>query len=175
MKSKTNKQAHRYRELIGIARSRGWVVGEMGGVECGSYSQSCPALCNSMDSRLPGSSVRGISQARILEWVTISSSRGSFQPRGRTHASYLAGILCHWAFREAPTSNLQNQKSQGWGLGVCIFRSLQFCKLCLRASLVAQLVKNPPAMQKTWVGKIQLIYINICVYVLIRNCLFWYL
>ena len=32
MKSKTNKQAHRYRELIGIARSRGWVVGEMGGV-----------------------------------------------------------------------------------------------------------------------------------------------
>ena len=38
-------------------------------------------LCDPMDCSLPGSSVRGILQARILEWVAISSSRGSSQPR----------------------------------------------------------------------------------------------
>ena len=45
-------------------------------------TQSCPTLCYPMDCSLPGSSVRGISQVRILEWVAISFSRGSSQPRG---------------------------------------------------------------------------------------------
>ena len=49
--------------------------------------QSCPTLCNPMDPSPPGSSVHGILQARILEWFTMSSSRGSSQPRGRTHDS----------------------------------------------------------------------------------------
>ena len=40
-------------------------------------SQSCPTLCNPMDCSLPSSSVHGIFQARILEWVAISFSRGS--------------------------------------------------------------------------------------------------
>ena len=40
-------------------------------------SQSCPTLCNPMDCGIPGSSVHGIFQARILEWVVISFSRGS--------------------------------------------------------------------------------------------------
>ena len=44
--------------------------------------QSCPTLCNPMDPSPPGSSVHGILQARILEWFTMSSSRGSSQPRG---------------------------------------------------------------------------------------------
>ena len=39
--------------------------------------QSCPTLCDPMDYILPGSSVRGIFQARVLEWVAISFSRGS--------------------------------------------------------------------------------------------------
>ena len=39
-------------------------------------AKSCPTLCNILDCSLPGSSVRGISQARILEWVAISFSRG---------------------------------------------------------------------------------------------------
>ena len=39
--------------------------------------QSCPTLCDPMDCTLPGSSVHGIFKARILEWVAISSSRGS--------------------------------------------------------------------------------------------------
>ena len=38
--------------------------------------QSCPTLCDPTDRSLPGSSVRGIFQARILEWVTMPSSKG---------------------------------------------------------------------------------------------------
>ena len=41
----------------------------------------CQALCDPMDYSLPGSSVHGIPQARILEWVVMPSSRESFQPR----------------------------------------------------------------------------------------------
>ena len=46
--------------------------------------QSCPTLCDPMDCSLPGFSVRGIFQARVLEWVAISFSRGSSWPRDRT-------------------------------------------------------------------------------------------
>ena len=47
-----------------------------------SVAQSCPTLYDPMDCGPPGSSVRGISQARIREWFDIFSSRGSSQPRG---------------------------------------------------------------------------------------------
>ena len=51
---------------------------------------------------LPGSSVRGILQARILEWVAMPSSRGSSQPRDWTQVSYIAGgFFTTWATREA--------------------------------------------------------------------------
>ena len=57
---------------------------------------------------LPGSSVHGISQARILEWVDISFSRGSSWPRDRTRVSYIScinrQILYHWA-----TWSVQNE------------------------------------------------------------------
>ena len=52
--------------------------------------QSCPALCDPMDCSPPGSSVHGISQGRIPEWVAISFSRGSPRPRDRTRTSCLA-------------------------------------------------------------------------------------
>ena len=45
-------------------------------------TQSWPTLCDPMDCRLPGSSVHGIFQARVLEWVAISFYRGSSQPSG---------------------------------------------------------------------------------------------
>ena len=48
---------------------------------------SCVQLCNAMDFSLPGSSVHGILQARILEWVAIPSCRGSSPPRNRTRVS----------------------------------------------------------------------------------------
>ena len=53
---------------------------------------SCPTLCSPIDCRLPGSSVQGILQARILEWVAMPSSRWSSQPRGWTHVSYVSCI-----------------------------------------------------------------------------------
>ena len=51
---------------------------------------SCYAV--PMHCSLPGSSVQGILQARILEWVAISSSRGSSRPRDRTYVSFISGI-----------------------------------------------------------------------------------
>ena len=54
-----------------------------------SYS---PTLCDPMDYSLPGSSVHGILQARILEWVAMPSSRGSSPPRGQTHVAYVSCI-----------------------------------------------------------------------------------
>ena len=51
----------------------------------------CPTLCNPMDWSPPGSSVHGILQAGILEWVAMPSSRGSFGPRDWTQVSCIAG------------------------------------------------------------------------------------
>ena len=59
---------------------------------CAKSLQLCLTLCDPRDSWLPSSSVRGIFQARILEWVAISSSRGSIWPRGGTWVSYLSCI-----------------------------------------------------------------------------------
>ena len=50
-------------------------------------AQSCLTLCNPMDCSLPGSSVHGIFQAIVLEWIAISFSRGSSQPRDQTWVS----------------------------------------------------------------------------------------
>ena len=50
----------------------------------------CPTLCDPVDCRLPGSSVYGIFQARILEWVAISSSKGSSCPRYQTRISCIS-------------------------------------------------------------------------------------
>ena len=58
---------------------------------CCSVTQSCLTFCDPMDCSLPGSSVHGILQARILEWVVISISRGSSRPRGPTQASCTEG------------------------------------------------------------------------------------
>ena len=53
--------------------------------------QSCPNLCNSMDYNQPGSSVHGIFQARILEWVAIPFSRGLLNPGIKAGSPALAG------------------------------------------------------------------------------------
>ena len=53
--------------------------------------QSCLTLCSPMDRSLPGSSVLGVLQARILEWVAVPSSRGSSSPRDLTWVSRIAG------------------------------------------------------------------------------------
>ena len=88
--------------------------------------QSCPTLFNPMDN-----TVYGILQATILEWVAIPFSRGSSQHRDRTQVSPITGgFFTSWAMREANISVS------------CSFVS---------NSLMAQLVKNLPAMQETQV------------------------
>ena len=70
-------------------------------------AQSCLTLCDLMDCRLPGSSVHGIFQARVLQWVVISFSRGSWLS-DQTQVSHISGrCFTIWATREAhPFSNL---------------------------------------------------------------------
>ena len=53
-------------------------------------AQSCPTLCDPMDYSLPGSSVHGIFQAIVLEWIAIPFSRGSCQSRDRIRVSRIA-------------------------------------------------------------------------------------
>ena len=63
-------------------------------------TQSCPVLCNPMDCTPPGSSIHGIFQTRVLEWVAISFFRGSSQPREWTQVSCIAGrLFTVWAKR----------------------------------------------------------------------------
>ena len=69
-------------------------------------AQSCPTLCNPLDCRPLGSPVRGILQARILEWVAISSSRQSSRPRDQIHISCTGRwILYHWTTLETMEQN----------------------------------------------------------------------
>ena len=66
-------------------------------------AQLCPTLCNPMDCNVPGSSFQGIFQARILEWVAISFSKRSSQPRDWTRVSRIVGrCFTIWATREVP-------------------------------------------------------------------------
>ena len=65
-------------------------------------AQLCPTLCYPMDCSLPGSSLHGILQARVLEWGAISFSRGSSRCRDRTQVSSTPGRCFNlWATREA--------------------------------------------------------------------------
>ena len=87
---------------------RGWILGKGGDRrDClpAQSLQSCLALCDPMECSLPGSSVHGILQVRILEWVAISFLRGSSSPKYPTHVfcvSCMAGdFFIHWAIWEA--------------------------------------------------------------------------
>ena len=63
------------------------------GGNSGLVAQSVWLLLDPMGCSPPGSSIRGILQARILEWVAMPSSRGSSQPENRTQVSCIAGEL----------------------------------------------------------------------------------
>ena len=96
-------------EWVGVYRQSGWrpafqaerCAKALRQESENEVAQSCPTLCDTMDSSLPGFSVHGILQARILEWVTISFSRGSSQSRDRTWVSCIGGRCFKlWAIRE---------------------------------------------------------------------------
>ena len=66
-------------------------------------SCSVVSICDCMDYGPPGSSVHGILQERRLEWIAISSPRGSSWPRDQAHVSCIGrAILYHWSIWEAP-------------------------------------------------------------------------
>jgi len=95
-------------QIINIRNNTGIIITDPMGIiriikkERRSVSHLCPTLCEPMDCSLPGSSVHGISQARILQWVAIFFSRGSAQPRDQTWVSWIAGrFFTIWATREA--------------------------------------------------------------------------
>ena len=79
-------------------------------------AQSCPTLCDPMDYSPPGSSIRVIFHARILEWVAISSSRGSSPPTDRTQVTCVSCIgrrvPYHCATWEAPLSPLASDRRE---------------------------------------------------------------
>ena len=92
-------------------------------------AQSCPTLCNLMDYSPQDSSVHGIFQARMLEWVAILFSRGSSLPRDRTWVSCISCITGRsftiWAIRESLVSGILQ-----W------FDTCRYCKIITTVSLV---------------------------------------
>ena len=75
-------------------------------------AQSCPTLYDPMDCSLPGFSVHGIFQARVLEWGAISFSRGSSLPRDQTQISCILGRrFTVWATREVQKIHAYSPKN----------------------------------------------------------------
>ena len=96
-------------------------------------AQSCPTLCDPVDCSPPGSSAHGILQARILEWVAISFSRGSSWPRDQTQVSCIAGRHFNlWATREAPRQMLFSvlQLFTSVWMKKCYTLKMDLCWIC---------------------------------------------
>ena len=74
------------------------------------YTQLCLTLCDSMDYSPPGSSVYGISQARTLEWVAISFSRGIFSIQGSNLS------LLYWQVESSPLNHQGKPEKPELGL-----------------------------------------------------------
>ena len=91
-------------------------------------TRSCLTLCNPMDCSPPGSTVHGILQARILEWVAMPFSRGSSWPRDQTWVSCTGGrFFTIWATREVCGYNTcLNRILKGLTL-VCMPTSEHYC------------------------------------------------
>ena len=121
-------------------------------------AQLCPTLCDPMNDSLPGSTLHGILQVRILEWVAIFYSKRSSQPRNWTHVSCIGRqILYHWATWEAQVGSRACCKSIWHSFSPntshsphCISGHEKVFFTC-QTSLVAQTVKHLPTMQETWV------------------------
>jgi len=84
-------------------------------------AKSCPTLCNNMNCSPPGSSIHGISQARILEWVATSFSRDLPDPGKIPHLLHCRRVLYHWATgKSLLTLYLKTQR----GYSTCSWRYL---------------------------------------------------
>ena len=106
-----NKQITEITEVWSSGKKQNWyssvkaLKNHIDGIRTCSVTQWCPTLYDRMSCSPPGSSVLDISQAKILEWVAISSSRESSWPRGQTHVSCIScidsQIPFHWVTWEA--------------------------------------------------------------------------
>ena len=81
--------AHQAPPSMGFSRQEYWSVVPLPSLVLSH--QTCPTLCDPMDCNPPGSSVHGILQAGILEWVAMPSPRGSSQLKDQTEVSCIAG------------------------------------------------------------------------------------
>ena len=130
-----------------------------------------PTLCDPVDCSFPGSSVHGILQARILEWVAISFSRGSSWPRDWTSISCIGdGFLTIWATREAQTMKQRMNQSRTQihspflktlelRIGVCVWKKMKKDQIRHRQQPIALLnIDSLPCAFTHWlkqVGKSQ--------------------
>ena len=89
-------------------------------------AQSCPTLCDPVDCSPSGSSVHGILQARILEWVAIPFSRGSSWPRDRIQVSWIAGRFFTYIWPAGKPSPIFNHPLKIVRL-VSSFKSIVVC------------------------------------------------
>ena len=107
-------------------------------------AQSCPTLYDPMDCRPPGSCVHGISQARILEWVAISFSRGSSWPRDWTCVSLaLQANSYHWTTREAQLIHTTAWESAVSACFACIVDVRTLVHIfCLECSILLMLQED---------------------------------
>ena len=96
---------------------------------CVLVTQLCPTLCNRMDCSLPGSSVHGIIQARILELIAIPFSRGSSWPRDWTQVSCTAGIFFTvWTTRESESHSVLSDSVTPWTVACQAPLSMEFSR-----------------------------------------------
>ena len=135
-------------------------------------AESCPALCDPKDCSLPGSSVHGILQSRILEWVDLPSSRGSPQSRNQTYNSCVSCIadrfFTHWVTWEAPNFmfltillicdfnknfSFWKMKSGGLSWGECYKGNKTGLETLMRTRFGQQLSHKVPEASGTWTWK----------------------
>ena len=120
-----------------------WLILYMFMRVCAKLLQSCPTFCNPMDCSPPGSSVHGILQARILEWIAMPSSRGSSQLRDQTLVSGISciagGFFTCWAMGivtllpkhnnsvlDKVASGFPSHRGVNWGVVTCKRSHSQF-------------------------------------------------
>ena len=105
---------------------------------CCLVAKSCLTHCNPIDCSPPGSSVHGVFQARILEWVAISFARRFSRPRDGTSVSCLGRWILHcWATREAHSMACKHTKKSKMYMCMYIYISLKFPKWCTKLLKVA--------------------------------------
>ena len=119
----------RWRMCFSMCRAWYWIL-------C-LVAKSCLTLCDHMDCSPPGSSVHGIFQARILEWVATSFSRGSSWPRDQTRVSCIVGIFftTDWAPVTTPGVCVCVCVCS-WGWGLWVESPWEICVVCMYVGLL---------------------------------------